>query len=125
MSGFIRVRKTDPCPICGKPDWCMISRDRAVALCARISAGSFKKTKGGWCHRLTSPSPGMVMGSGPVRNFDKIPEIRRSSSSPTHPPALPAGGEAAGSEAELAGRDGARRLDRFLRFFLTEVLTAH
>src|SRR5262245_57792122 len=97
MTSFIPVRKTDPCPICGKPDWCMISRDRAVALCARISAGSFKKTKGGWCHRLTSPSPGMVMGSGPVRNFDQIPEIRRSSSSPTHPPA--------GGEAELAGRE--------------------
>jgi len=76
-ANFIRVKKTEPCPICGKTDWCMVSRDRAVALCARVSAGSFKRTKGGYCHRLSSDS------FTTMTNFDKNRTNRRSSSSLT------------------------------------------
>ena len=67
VANFIRVRKTDPCPICGKPDWCMISSDREVALCARVQTGSFKKTSGGWCHRLTVRRGMMNFGAAHVR----------------------------------------------------------
>lgn len=49
-----KVSKTLPCVICGKPDWCKVSADGAVALCARTEAGSFEAVKNGqgWMHRL-------------------------------------------------------------------------
>ena len=36
-SKWIHVTKHNPCPICGKPDWCLISKDVEAAICARIS----------------------------------------------------------------------------------------
>jgi len=32
---FIKVSKTNPCPLCGKPDWCKTSPDNAVVMCPR------------------------------------------------------------------------------------------
>jgi len=32
---FGRVSKTNPCPLCGKPDWCKTSPDNAVVMCPR------------------------------------------------------------------------------------------
>lgn len=46
-----RVSKAHPCPICGKPDWCAVSTDGAVALCHRVES-SQRIGDGGWLHRL-------------------------------------------------------------------------
>ena len=35
---WIRVTKRNPCPVCGKPDWCLISEDGKAAICARIES---------------------------------------------------------------------------------------
>ena len=32
---WFRVRKSNRCPICGRPDWCGISEDGTAANCAR------------------------------------------------------------------------------------------
>jgi hypothetical protein len=40
---WLRVSLKNPCPICGKPDWCLISVDGAVAACMRIDVGAFKR----------------------------------------------------------------------------------
>lgn len=40
------------CPICGKPDWCMVSEDGKLALCQRVSNDHPNK-KGGWWHSLS------------------------------------------------------------------------
>ncbi len=37
-----RVSRRNPCPICDKPDWCLVSPDGSAAICARISEGSCK-----------------------------------------------------------------------------------
>ena len=37
---FARASKRMPCPICGKPDWCLIGHDRNRVLCARIDIGA-------------------------------------------------------------------------------------
>jgi len=33
---MIRVSRRQPCPICGKPDWCLMAEDGSAAICARI-----------------------------------------------------------------------------------------
>ena len=40
---MIRVSRRQPCPICGKPDWCLTAPDNSAAICARIEEGSVKK----------------------------------------------------------------------------------
>ncbi|MFI5381098.1 MAG: hypothetical protein ACHRHE_17510, partial [Tepidisphaerales bacterium] len=51
---WLRVNKSSPCPVCGKPDACKVSPDGAVCLCKRIEQGAFKTAKGGgwYFHRL-------------------------------------------------------------------------
>ena len=49
---YARVTKDMPCPICGKPDWCLISIDKVVAICSRVSEGSIKSVKSGHIHKL-------------------------------------------------------------------------
>jgi putative DNA primase/helicase len=34
-SEFIKVSKENPCPLCGKPDWCKTSPDNEVVMCPR------------------------------------------------------------------------------------------
>jgi phage/plasmid primase-like uncharacterized protein len=57
-SHWRRVSKREPCPICGKTDWCLIGGpvgDPDVAICPRIKSAT-KIDKGGkfsgWLHRL-------------------------------------------------------------------------
>lgn len=50
-----RVTRQAPCPICGKPSWCLVACDDAVALCMRISKGSARQTRrGAFVHILSS-----------------------------------------------------------------------
>lgn len=48
-----RVNKKTPCPVCGKPDWCLIAPDKTAAICQRIQEGSVKRCgNAGWLHIL-------------------------------------------------------------------------
>ena len=51
-----RVNKNNPCPICGRPDGCLVEEDGSKAMCSRISEGSKKLVgepfAGGWLHIL-------------------------------------------------------------------------
>jgi len=50
---MLRVSKRNPCPVCGRPDWCGVSSDGAVCICMRIEEGAIKQARnGGWVHRL-------------------------------------------------------------------------
>ena len=44
---FRRVSKADPCPQCGKPDWCTVG-DYGV-VCMRVQSAKAVKN-GGWFH---------------------------------------------------------------------------
>ncbi len=37
---FCRVNQRRPCRICGKPDWCIYTRDERISICMRISQGA-------------------------------------------------------------------------------------
>ena len=57
-SKWVRVNKRNPCPVCGKPDWCLISQDGEAAICARIDSDKPAGNKGaGWLHTLDNPMP--------------------------------------------------------------------
>lgn len=48
-----RVNRKTPCPVCGKPDWCLIAPDETAAICQRIQEGSVKRCgDAGWLHIL-------------------------------------------------------------------------
>jgi len=48
-----RVSRKTPCPVCGKPDWCLIAEDGSAAICQRIQKGSVKSCgDAGWLHIL-------------------------------------------------------------------------
>lgn len=50
---MVRVDRQNRCPICGKPDWCLVAGDRSAAICARIEEGSVKRCgDAGWLHVL-------------------------------------------------------------------------
>ena len=53
MSDWNRVTRSKPCPICQRPDWCLIAPDGSAVICARIVDGSVKRCgEAGWLHRL-------------------------------------------------------------------------
>ena len=51
-----RVTAARPCPVCGKPDWCLAAPDGSAAICARVESGR-RCGEAGWLHRLTEPPP--------------------------------------------------------------------
>ncbi|MCC6673335.1 MAG: hypothetical protein IT458_19910 [Planctomycetes bacterium] len=55
-TGWVRVTRARPCPVCAKPDWCTITADGALAMCMRVPDGAAGTTRnGGYLHRLRSP----------------------------------------------------------------------
>ncbi len=54
-----RVSRCQPCPVCGRGDWCGISQDGAVCVCMRVAEGARKTAaNGGYVH---------VLGHGAMR----------------------------------------------------------
>jgi len=51
-----RVTGRAPCPVCGKPDWCLVARDESRAVCMRAES-PLPRRGGGWLHALR---PGQI-----------------------------------------------------------------
>ncbi|MFC1765585.1 hypothetical protein ACFL6U_26365 [Planctomycetota bacterium] len=50
-----RVSKSNPCPICGRPDWCLVAPDGSAVICQRIDQGAVKRCgDAGWLHILSN-----------------------------------------------------------------------
>ena len=70
-----RASKAKPCPVCSKPDWCLVSPDGSAAICQRIQEGSIKKCgDAGYLHVLVGWSRGQQHRS--QRKFIVIPNNR-------------------------------------------------
>lgn len=50
-SGWMRVSRSRPCPICGRPDWCLISADGTAVICPRTESPR-RIGDAGYLHRL-------------------------------------------------------------------------
>jgi len=83
---WIRCSKRHMCPICGKPDWCMLAVDGCVVICSREPSEKHLG-EAGWLHRIKESEggpknfPAKKLPSGPkpemvncyVRDWNKDP----------------------------------------------------
>lgn len=74
LDSWKHVTRQAPCPICGKPDWCIRSPDGDAVICYRVQS-SKAAGNGGWLHRLRDDPewrcpPVRRTRPPPVRRFD-------------------------------------------------------
>ena len=48
-----RVNATNPCPVCKKPDWCLVAGDGSAAICKRVKSEN-ERGDAGWLHRFAA-----------------------------------------------------------------------
>jgi 5S rRNA maturation endonuclease (ribonuclease M5) len=51
-----RVSPKRPCPICQKPDWCLVATDDSAGICARVESPR-RCGDAGWLHRFNDDAP--------------------------------------------------------------------
>lgn len=51
-----RVSASNPCPICDRPDWCLVAPDGCAVICTRTESAK-RCGDAGWLHRLAEPVP--------------------------------------------------------------------
>lgn len=73
-NGYKRVTKSCKCPVCGKPDWCLVACDRTSAVCKRIASGS-EFGRSGWYHDLVGTSTPGEYAPAPKSWTNTLPEI--------------------------------------------------
>lgn len=73
-NGYKRVTKANRCPVCGKPDWCLVACDRTSAVCKRIASGS-EFGRSGWYHDLVGTSTPGEYAPAPKSWTNTLPEI--------------------------------------------------
>lgn len=56
-----RVSASRPCPVCHKPDWCLVATDGTTAICQRTE-GAKRAGDAGWVHQLAEPVPPPAAG---------------------------------------------------------------
>lgn len=50
--GMLRVTAANPCPVCKRPDWCLVAPDGSAAICKRTKSAK-QCGEAGWLHTLT------------------------------------------------------------------------
>lgn len=79
LAEWRRVSRHDPCPVCGRADWCLLAGpegDPEAAICPRIESGK-RCGEAGWLHRLRDPDTSrtrrflrrIVLDHGPKPDF--------------------------------------------------------
>lgn len=57
-STWIRVSRSEPCPICDRPDYCTRTTDGQAVKCMRVESDKpAPGALGGWIHQLSDPLP--------------------------------------------------------------------
>jgi len=71
-SQWRRVNRANPCPVCRKPDWCVVAADGGAALCQRVESER-RVGDAGWPHRLKD---------GPRQERRRVRVVRLSPGAP-------------------------------------------
>jgi len=69
LSRHTRVTKTSPCPICGEPDWCVVSNNGNYALCQRVES-DVRRGEAGWLHRLNDTNSTGELDNSPPSDYN-------------------------------------------------------
>ncbi len=86
LDAFARVSKRQPCPVCERGDWCLVSREGGdipvAAICSRVE-NSNRWGEAGWFHRLAAQTPARRRSRtrsipAPGRDFSLLAERFRS-----------------------------------------------
>ncbi len=57
-STWIRVSRSEPCPVCDRPDYCTRTTDGTAVKCMRVESDQPDKGPlGGWIHKMADPLP--------------------------------------------------------------------
>jgi hypothetical protein len=73
---WIRTTRQKPCPVCGKPDWCLIAPDNSAAICARIEEDAIKKCgDAGYLHILKNRHNGHYKHNYPVNKRRLVKDV--------------------------------------------------
>lgn len=51
LDDYRRVTEECPCPICDRPDWCLIHNGGLVCICSRVKSKD-KRGEAGWYHKI-------------------------------------------------------------------------
>lgn len=81
MNGnYERVSRAKRCPICNKPDWCLIAKDGSAVICPRVPEGGRFIGEAGYLHKMTDAEPatfraGVNVYIAPQPGFDATKKI--------------------------------------------------
>ncbi len=78
MSEWIRVSRAEPCPVCGRPDYCTRTTDGTAVKCMRVESDKPDKGQlGGWIHNLADPLPPQPPAKPVEKKADWTAECRK------------------------------------------------
>jgi hypothetical protein len=98
-STWQRVSRRRPCPVCGRPDWCLFTGDDdapTAAICARVESEK-RAGEAGWVHRLRDDGPVWT----PTRRLVKAELLRIAADLASKPDEKPADEPAATDAATM------------------------
>jgi hypothetical protein len=79
---WTEANEEHPCPICSKPDWCLIAKDGSAVICHRVESAKLLSSCAGYLHRLIEPTT-----RGDRRNYSATRPWPRSARAPAKKPA--------------------------------------
>lgn len=66
-SDLVRVSRRNPCPACGRADWCLVAPNGATAICQRVESAR-RCGEAGWLHREDAKA-------GPARRRSQVRSV--------------------------------------------------
>src|SRR5262245_49869927 len=67
------VSASNPCPVCKKLDWCLVTPDGSAAICQRVESTK-KCGEAGWLHRLGEPTQARLHAQHATKKPTSTPE---------------------------------------------------
>src|SRR5688572_24864561 len=73
---FVRVTYQSPCPVCGRGDWCLVSKDGRRCVSKRVKSGK-AYGEAGWLHYIPESRRRRVMTTGEKKIYLAPDAVRK------------------------------------------------